>query len=56
MNEKKSRRPKEYKLKGKYLRMCRFCKTARGLIRSYGLMICRRCFREVAEQIGFRKY
>ena len=52
----KSRMPKKYKLKGKGARKCRFCKTARGLIRSYGLMVCRRCFREVGEKLGFRKY
>ncbi|MEM4389831.1 MAG: 30S ribosomal protein S14 [Candidatus Micrarchaeia archaeon] len=44
------------RFKGKGLRMCRFCGTARGIIRSYGLRICRRCFREVAEQLGFRKF
>ncbi|MBD3262378.1 MAG: 30S ribosomal protein S14, partial [Candidatus Altiarchaeales archaeon] len=26
-----------------------------ALIHKYGLNICRRCFREVAESIGFRK-
>ena len=44
------------KLKGKGNRKCRFCNTARGLIRKYQLMICRRCFREVGEEIGFRKF
>ena len=44
------------KFKGKGNRICRFCGSARGLIRSYKLNICRRCFREVAEDIGFRKY
>ncbi|MBI5159444.1 30S ribosomal protein S14 [Candidatus Micrarchaeota archaeon] len=42
--------------KGKGGRKCRFCGNARGLVRSYNLRICRRCFREVGEQIGFRKY
>ena len=44
------------KFRGRGNRMCRFCGTARGLIRSYRLFVCRRCFRETAEQIGFRKY
>jgi small subunit ribosomal protein S14 len=57
--EKKKRTEAEklsIRYRGKGLRKCRFCGTARGLIRSYGLQICRRCFREVGEQIGFRKF
>lgn len=37
-------------------RMCRFCGGVRGLIRKYGLMLCRKCFRERALAIGFVKY
>lgn len=37
-------------------RRCESCGTARGLIRKYGMTICRRCFREKAEKMGFRKY
>ena len=48
--------PLEHKFQGKGLRKCRFCGTARALIRTYGLRICRRCFREVGEEVGFRKY
>ena len=44
------------KWRGKGLRKCRFCGSSRGLIRAYRLFICRRCFREVGEQIGFRKF
>lgn len=43
-------------MRGKGMRKCRFCGTSRGMIRSYGLRTCRRCFREVGERIGFRKY
>lgn len=46
----------EEKYKGKGKRKCRICGTARGLIRKYGLNICRRCFREVAESLNFKKY
>ncbi len=35
--------------------VCSVCKTNRGMIHKYGLNICRRCFREVAEKIGFKK-
>jgi len=37
-------------------RHCRICHSLRGLIRKYGLDICRRCFREYAKDIGFIKY
>lgn len=35
---------------------CRVCGSNKGLIKRYDLYICRRCFREVAEKIGFKKY
>jgi ribosomal protein S14 len=40
----------------KKLRKCRVCGTRAALIRKYRLYICRRCFKDVAEGIGFRKY
>ena len=43
------------KFKGRGLRKCKICGGARGMIRSYNLHICRRCFREVARSIGFEK-
>lgn len=33
----------------------RVCTARQGLIRKYGLNICRRCFREYAKDIGFKK-
>ncbi len=42
--------------KGKGVRRCQRCGTTKGLIRKYGLYICRRCFRELGEELGFRKY
>ena len=44
------------KKKGRGMRVCQRCGTSRGLIRKYGLNICRRCFREIAEDLGFRKF
>lgn len=44
------------KFKGRGKRKCRVCGTSRGLIRSYRLTICRRCFREAGPNIGFEKY
>jgi ribosomal protein S14 len=37
-------------------RMCRFCGNPRGLIKAYGLYVCRKCFRERAKDLGFTKY
>ena len=34
---------------------CRLCNSQRGVIRKYNLMLCRRCFRENAKDIGFVK-
>ncbi|PRD28113.1 UNVERIFIED_CONTAM: RpS29 [Trichonephila clavipes] len=33
----------------------RVCANHHGLIRKYGLNMCRRCFREYADDIGFKK-
>jgi len=41
---------------GKGTKTCRRCKNHRGVIMSYGLNYCRRCFREVAPSVGFKKY
>lgn len=35
---------------------CSICGAHDGVIHKYGLNICRRCFREVAPHIGFKKY
>ncbi len=37
-------------------RKCRFCGTQRGVIRKYNLYICRMCFNDYAEELGFKKY
>ncbi|HEV8289611.1 MAG TPA: 30S ribosomal protein S14 [Candidatus Norongarragalinales archaeon] len=44
-----------FKFKRRGTRMCKLCGTPRGLVRKYGLMICRRCFRENALELGFVK-
>ncbi len=36
--------------------VCSVCGARHGVIHKYGLEICRRCFKEVAESIGFTKY
>ncbi|PGH36585.1 40S ribosomal protein S29 [[Emmonsia] crescens] len=45
-------RPRTY---GKGSRQCRVCAHKAGLIRKYGLLVCRQCFREKASDIGFVK-
>nr|VWP02546.1 Protein kinase domain-containing protein [Ganoderma boninense] len=45
-------RPRKY---GKGSRQCRLCAHQAGLIRKYGLDLCRQCFREKAAAIGFQK-
>ncbi|KAK9321188.1 ribosomal protein S14 [Lipomyces orientalis] len=44
--------PRKY---GKGARQCRVCAHQAGLIRKYGLNICRQCFREYSKDIGFVK-
>lgn len=44
--------PKKY---GKGGRHCRVCSNQHGLIRKYGLNMCRQCFRVYANDIGFTK-
>ncbi|KAI4205653.1 MAG: hypothetical protein LQ348_001158 [Seirophora lacunosa] len=46
-------RPRTY---GKGSRSCRVCTHKAGLIRKYGLNICRQCFREKSQDIGFTKH
>jgi len=40
---------------GKGQKKCSRCGGLRGHIDKYGLNICRRCFREVAKDLGFKK-
>ncbi len=49
MNKKKE------KMDSKHMK-CMVCGNQRALIHKYGLKMCRRCFRENAEKIGFKKY
>jgi small subunit ribosomal protein S14 len=48
-------KPKERKF-GRGARRCRRCGRFGAHIRKYGLNLCRQCFREVARELGFRKY
>jgi small subunit ribosomal protein S14 len=46
-------KPRRY---GRASRWCRRCGQYNAVIKKYGLMLCRHCFREVAKSLGFRKY
>ncbi len=37
-------------------RHCRYCGRNGAHVRSYGIHLCRQCFREQAKQLGFKKY
>ena len=52
---KKHNAPKDRKY-GISLRRCKRCGRIRGHIGKYGLHLCRQCFREIATDIGFKKY
>ncbi|PIU02953.1 MAG: 30S ribosomal protein S14 [Candidatus Diapherotrites archaeon CG09_land_8_20_14_0_10_32_12] len=36
--------------------VCKICSTNRGLVKKYNLYICRRCFKNNAINLGFKKY
>lgn len=45
--------PRKY---GPGSRQCRVCSNKHGIVRKYGINMCRQCFRERANDIGFKKY
>lgn len=48
-------KPKTRKI-GRAVKKCQRCGRFGAHIKSYGLNLCRHCFREIAEEIGFKKY
>lgn len=51
-----NRTDKVQALKKNHATRCRKCNSARAVIKKYGLKICRRCFKDSALELGFRKY
>jgi len=51
----KHNKPKDRKI-GVTVRKCGRCGRYGAHIKSYGLNLCRQCFREIAVEIGFKKY
>lgn len=41
---------------GKSVKICRICGNNRGLISKYKILLCRRCFRLNAKELGFKKF
>ena len=56
MAAKKRKQERVIEKKGRGNRKCRICNNPNALLRRYRLNICRKCFREKAEEIGFKKY
>ncbi|MCA9487664.1 MAG: 30S ribosomal protein S14 [Nanoarchaeota archaeon] len=48
-------KPKDRKI-GISAKKCERCGRFGAHIKTYGINLCRHCFREVAEEIGFKKY
>ena len=38
------------------LESCQRCGREQGLVGKYDIWLCRQCFREIAREMGFRKY
>lgn len=51
----KHNKPKERSF-GAETKHCSRCGSTHGHINKYGLHICRKCFREIAPKIGFKKF
>jgi small subunit ribosomal protein S14 len=41
---------------GRGANICKRCGRKQGLVRKYGIYLCRQCFRELARLMGFEKY
>jgi len=52
-NKRYAVHPRNY---GKDSRACRVCHSKRGVIQKYGMNVCRKCFKENTEIMGFKKY
>lgn len=51
----KHNKPKDRAFGGS-ARKCKMCGSPRAHIRTYGLGLCRRCFRNNAKKLGFKKF
>lgn len=51
----KHNKPQERKF-GLSVKKCRRCGRFGAHLSQYNLQLCRQCFREIAEEVGFKKY
>ncbi|MEM4181679.1 MAG: 30S ribosomal protein S14 [Candidatus Pacearchaeota archaeon] len=51
----KHNKPKERKF-GTSVKKCENCGRIGAHVGQYGINLCRQCFRQLAEKIGFKKY
>ncbi len=51
----KHNKPKERNF-GASVKKCKRCGSNKGHIRKYGIDLCRKCFREIAPKLGFKKF
>lgn len=51
----KHNKPKDRKF-GTATKRCERCGRIGAFLGQYGINLCRQCFREIAEEIGFKKY
>lgn len=51
----KHNKPKERKF-GVQTKRCKRCGRFKAHIQRYNIHLCRQCFREIAKEIGFKKY
>ena len=56
MSEQKTRQVSKNDKMKKRDSSCKMCGSRKGVISKYNLNICRRCFKDNAERIGFHKY
>ncbi|WP_330632322.1 30S ribosomal protein S14 [Halocatena halophila] len=38
------------------IEQCQRCERKQGLVGKYDIWLCRQCFREIAREMGFKKY
>ena len=56
VKKKQKARNEKMKKRTSGVRECKICGTRKGMIRKYSLGICRRCFKDRAEDLGWEKY
>ena len=56
MSESESESEAEESVPTGQLEACQRCGREQGLVGKYDIWLCRQCFREIARDMGFKKY